>query len=169
MSGRRYERVLVACLAVVPGPDGTVTFVRQRNGPFAGNWLLPGGGVEVGEQTRDAVVREVREETGCRMRDPLCFAVYDIIGSWPDGSPFQINMTCYLERGTHTLEAGFQGHNVDGLRQAVPAEMPLHSTDYRILSDAGVMAVPEQEIADRLHEDKLRMSTVVGRTVGSSR
>ncbi|MBL8047604.1 MAG: NUDIX domain-containing protein [Chthonomonas sp.] len=29
-----------------------------------GSWTLPGGGIEFGEHPRDAVVREVREETG---------------------------------------------------------------------------------------------------------
>ena len=31
---------------------------------FAGNWTLPGGGIEFGEQPADAMVREVEEETG---------------------------------------------------------------------------------------------------------
>ena len=34
-----------AALVVVPGPGGTVTFVRQARGPYAGFWLLPGGKV----------------------------------------------------------------------------------------------------------------------------
>jgi ADP-ribose pyrophosphatase YjhB (NUDIX family) len=36
-------QVITAALVVVPGPDGTVTFVRQERGPYAGWWLLPGG------------------------------------------------------------------------------------------------------------------------------
>jgi len=31
---------------------------------FAGNWTLPGGGIEFGEQPEEAMVREVAEETG---------------------------------------------------------------------------------------------------------
>ncbi len=31
---------------------------------FVGNWTLPGGGIEFGEQPADAMVREVEEETG---------------------------------------------------------------------------------------------------------
>ena len=29
-------RVITAALVVVPGPGGTVTFVRQERGPYAG-------------------------------------------------------------------------------------------------------------------------------------
>lgn len=32
--------------------------------PGAGNWTLPGGGVEIGEQPSDGAVREVYEEAG---------------------------------------------------------------------------------------------------------
>src|SRR5205085_2396532 len=58
-------RVVTAALVVVPGPDGTVTFVRQERGPYAGWWLLPGGKVEFGEPVAAAARREAAEESGC--------------------------------------------------------------------------------------------------------
>ncbi len=42
----------------------------------AGKWTLPGGGLQFGEHPADAVVREVREETGLRVR-PLDVAGID--------------------------------------------------------------------------------------------
>jgi 8-oxo-dGTP pyrophosphatase MutT (NUDIX family) len=39
--------------------DGELLLVRQRD-----RWVLPGGGVEDGETNREALVRELREETG---------------------------------------------------------------------------------------------------------
>lgn len=163
----RYERILVAVLAVVPGPDGTITFVHQRNGPFAGSWLLPGGGVEIGESARDAVVREAFEETGCLLRAPEPFAVYEIIGTWPDGRPYHLNMTAFLEHGEQEVPTDFRGHNVDGVRQSRVEDMPLHSTDYRILVDAGVMSCSEAEIAARLADDGITMDTVLSTRVRS--
>lgn len=45
--------------AVVTDDRGRVLLVRED-----GRWLAPGGEVESGESHRDALVREVREETG---------------------------------------------------------------------------------------------------------
>ncbi len=44
--------------------DGALLLVRRGQPPGAGQWSVPGGRVEAGEPLREAVVREVREETG---------------------------------------------------------------------------------------------------------
>ena len=44
--------------------DGRVLIVRRGRPPAHGLYTLPGGGVEIGETLADAVIREVREETG---------------------------------------------------------------------------------------------------------
>lgn len=44
--------------------DGRVLIVRRDRPPAHGLHTLPGGGVELGETLEQAVIREVREETG---------------------------------------------------------------------------------------------------------
>lgn len=57
------ERAEVAVGAVVRH-DGHLLLIRRAKPPQAGRWSLPGGRVEPGERLRDAVAREVHEETG---------------------------------------------------------------------------------------------------------
>jgi mutator protein MutT len=50
--------------AVVLREDGAVLLVRRAHPPAVGSWTLPGGKVEDGETPEQAIVREIREETG---------------------------------------------------------------------------------------------------------
>lgn len=56
----------VAAYAVVER-RGKLLLTHWRRGHLHG-WTLPGGGIESGEDPRDAVVREVLEETGLEAR-----------------------------------------------------------------------------------------------------
>jgi 8-oxo-dGTP diphosphatase len=47
--------------------DDCLLLVRRAQAPDAGKWSIPGGRLEAGERLRDAVVREVGEETGVRV------------------------------------------------------------------------------------------------------
>jgi 8-oxo-dGTP diphosphatase len=55
--------------------DGRVLIVRRAQPPASGLYTLPGGGVELGETLQQAIVREVREETGLDIV-PLVLAGY---------------------------------------------------------------------------------------------
>jgi ADP-ribose pyrophosphatase YjhB (NUDIX family) len=50
--------------AVILDADGRLLLVRRGRPPGEGLWSLPGGRVEAGESDAEAVVREIREETG---------------------------------------------------------------------------------------------------------
>ncbi|MHA2020425.1 MAG: NUDIX hydrolase [Candidatus Thorarchaeota archaeon] len=64
MTSRRYPKFPIPGVGgIVVGPEGILLVVRDKE-PAKGRLSLPGGGVDVGETQEQAVVREVREETG---------------------------------------------------------------------------------------------------------
>jgi 8-oxo-dGTP diphosphatase len=62
-----------------------VVIVKRRFEPLAGQWSLPGGGVETGETLTAAVAREVREETGLTIEVGPIIDVFDRIQLDPQG------------------------------------------------------------------------------------
>ena len=50
--------------AIVTDSDGRLLLVKRGHEPEMGRWSLPGGRVRPGESDPEAVLREVREETG---------------------------------------------------------------------------------------------------------
>ena len=57
--------------------DGKGLFVQRANNPGKGRWTIPGGYVELDEKIQDAIVREVREETGLITETVSVLAVRD--------------------------------------------------------------------------------------------
>jgi 8-oxo-dGTP diphosphatase len=55
----------VPCVgAIITDPTGRLLLIKRGHEPEAGRWSLPGGRIEPGESDEQALVREVREETG---------------------------------------------------------------------------------------------------------
>ena len=55
-----------------------VLLIKRKHPPFQHQWALPGGFVEYGETTEQAVMREVLEETGLHTK------IVDLLGVYSD-------------------------------------------------------------------------------------
>ena len=67
----RTERVILTNLCMIRG--GTKVLVEEKVGRDAGGIIFPGGHVEPHEPVVDAVIREIKEETGLTIERPqLC-------------------------------------------------------------------------------------------------
>lgn len=60
---------LRGCRVLALDGEGRVLLVRHAYG--SGKWMPPGGGLGRGEHPVAAAARELREETGCRLRDAV--------------------------------------------------------------------------------------------------
>jgi ADP-ribose pyrophosphatase YjhB (NUDIX family) len=64
MKQRRYpETPIPSVAAVVVGPEG-ILLKRRDKPPYKGMWNILSGVIKTGETQEEAIVREVREETG---------------------------------------------------------------------------------------------------------
>jgi 8-oxo-dGTP diphosphatase len=61
---REYPAAPIVAVGAVVVHQGRALLVRRAKAPAEGAWVIPGGGVELGERLEDAVQREVREECG---------------------------------------------------------------------------------------------------------
>jgi ADP-ribose pyrophosphatase YjhB (NUDIX family) len=101
--------------AVVSADDGAVLLIRRGRAPGRGRWSLPGGRVEPGEDERAAVVREVREETGLRVRPERLLGRVRLPG--PPGVVFEVaDYTCRLESPPADARAGDDAEAVAWVR-----------------------------------------------------
>ncbi len=140
-----FDRLITAVTTVVPGPGGTITFIRQARGPYAGSWLLPGGKIEFGESLADAARREVREESGCLVDQVEMLGLYEIRGTWTGGE-YHILMCGFVSHDIGTIPDGFTGHHVDDVQQTAPAALPTHPAVMQILADAGLIETSQHHI-----------------------
>ena len=56
--------------------NNLILLIKRKKSPFKNKWALPGGFVEYGEKTEDAVIREVYEETGLKTTVNKLLGVY---------------------------------------------------------------------------------------------
>lgn len=71
--------------AVILDDSSRVLLVKRLHPPLEGHWSLPGGLVELGETLAQAVVREVREETGLDIEAGPIVEVVERVQRLPDG------------------------------------------------------------------------------------
>ena len=57
--------------AIIIKQDGALLLLRSTGQKFPGKWDLPGGHLHIGEDPKDGLIREVREETGITLSEPI--------------------------------------------------------------------------------------------------
>ena len=86
MDMERTERVILTNLCMIR--KGTKVLVEEKVGRDAGGIIFPGGHVEEYEPVVDAVIREMKEETGLTIERPKLCGVKEWING--DGSRYVV-------------------------------------------------------------------------------
>ncbi|MCX6671592.1 MAG: NUDIX hydrolase [Euryarchaeota archaeon] len=84
--------------------DGSILLIQRKHPPFQAKWALPGGFVEYGEKTEDALIREMFEETGLKIKIRALLGVYSDPHRDPRGHT--VTVAYLIERVDGSLNAG---------------------------------------------------------------
>jgi 8-oxo-dGTP diphosphatase len=107
MSGHHAMRPLAVDAIIVY--EHKLVFIRRKNEPYKDMLALPGGFVEADETTEQAVLREVREETGLNGEILKLVGVYSNPHRDPRGPVVSV---CYLLKATGTYNASSDASEV---------------------------------------------------------
>jgi 8-oxo-dGTP diphosphatase len=108
--------------------DGKILLIRRKNEPFKGKWALPGGFVEYGEKVEDAVIREVKEETGLKTKIKEIFGIYSDPNRDPRGHTVTIVFLLDIITGKLNAE-----DDADSVKFFNLNKLPDLSFDHRII------------------------------------
>jgi 8-oxo-dGTP diphosphatase len=128
---------LIPCVgAVIKDERGRLLLIRRGHDPGAGLWSLPGGRVEPGETDAEALVREMREETG------LVVQAGRLLGSvrrpYRDGGVVDIRDYVATVIGG-TLNAGDDAADIRWVDEEEFAGLPVTEGLAQILTSWGVL------------------------------
>jgi len=81
--------------AIIEFPNNKILLVKRATVVFKGYWALPGGKVDSGETVEQAVVRELKEETGLDVKIVRKIGEYHESGV-QDGIEYDYYPACFL-------------------------------------------------------------------------
>jgi 8-oxo-dGTP pyrophosphatase MutT (NUDIX family) len=122
MSQKTYVKHRETARILLVDEQNRIFLLKTHFDPEVGlppRWLTPGGGIDHGETTLEAAVRELREETGLRVNpDDLGEPV--LVGSgrwdWADGISFHTYTDTIYELKVQNFDPDTSGFTQDELR-----------------------------------------------------
>lgn len=125
-----FENPIVGVAAIIKDEQGRILMVkRSADTTYAGLWCIPCGYVEYNEDIRQAIVREIKEETALDIECGEVFAVHSNFHN-PKQHTVGIWFNCAIVGGTPT-----PGDDADEIGWFYPSLPPALAfpTDYLVL------------------------------------
>ena len=85
MSRQCPKKLVVGVGAIIHNGE-RILLEKRKNSPGKGKWSVPGGLVDLGETAEQAVIREVKEETGLEVYNPRLVDVVSYISLGEKGA-----------------------------------------------------------------------------------
>jgi 8-oxo-dGTP diphosphatase len=88
--GFKKDHIITSVVAVILNSDGEVLLTKRNIPPFQGEWVMPGGKINLGEPISTALQREVREEVGLEVAVEDMVDVFEHVTPGADNYHFVI-------------------------------------------------------------------------------
>lgn len=124
--------------AVIQDSSNNLILIKRKYAPFKGKYALPGGFIRYNEDPKQAVIREVREETNLAVEIIRKIGTYDQKGRDPRGKIVSTAFKCNLVRDLSKMMGGDDAAVVEALPVEKVKSMDLAFDHKQILKDAGV-------------------------------
>lgn len=111
--------------------EGKALLIRRGKEPLCGRWVVPGGTVEVGETLEEALVREMKEETGLTIEPLGLLTVFDRIHREPERVVYHYVIVDYLCR--FVAGEARAGSDAEALAWARPDELDAYDLPEKAL------------------------------------
>jgi 8-oxo-dGTP diphosphatase len=99
--------------AVIEDSQGNIILIKRKYPPFKDYFALPGGFIEKGENPKQALIREVKEETNLNVKILKKIGVFDEEGRDPRGRIVSTAFLCQIIGDTSTMESGTDSAEVE--------------------------------------------------------
>lgn len=134
---RKYPELPLIAVGGVLLKNGKVLLVKRKNEPGKGLWSIPGGLVEPNETLRDAVKRELREETGLDVEPLRVIHVAEVVEKDSEGRTKYhyviVDHLCRIIGGT--LRPGDDAKEVRWVSLSRAKELPITDTTRKLLEE----------------------------------
>ncbi len=124
--------------AVIQDENQNVILIKRKYAPFKGKYALPGGFIKYNEDPKQAVIREVREETNLVVEIINKIGIYDQKDRDPRGKIVSTAFRCRLVRDLSRMAGGDDAATAEAIPIDKIRTMDLAFDHKKILKDAGI-------------------------------
>jgi 8-oxo-dGTP diphosphatase len=123
--------------AIIEDKKGNIILIKRKYPPFQGFYALPGGFIEKGEKPKQALLREVKEETNLDVRIIEKIGIFDEEGRDPRGNVHSTAYRCIAEE-TFNMRSGDDSKEVEIIPKQRIKNLELAFDHKKIINEANI-------------------------------
>ncbi|MFX1316685.1 MAG: NUDIX domain-containing protein [Promethearchaeota archaeon] len=125
--------------AIIEDGKGNIVLIKRKYPPFKDYYALPGGAIEKGEKARDALIREIKEETNLNIRIIKKIGVYDEPGRDPRGKIQSTAFKCSIVGHISDMKSGDDAKEVEFVNKERLKDIELAFDHRKMIKDADLL------------------------------